>query len=103
MTAALMVAFATSDMKRVDQHFGAARSIAIYAVNPERVCFVEANEFSQTKSDGNENKLAARIAVLEGCIAIYCQAIGTSAINQLRAKGIQALKVPPRRPMAFTY
>ncbi|MCB1774288.1 MAG: nitrogen fixation protein NifX, partial [Gammaproteobacteria bacterium] len=45
MDGALKVAFATTDMKHVDQHFGAARSFAIYAVDPEHVLFVEANEF----------------------------------------------------------
>ena len=95
MTAALKVAFATSDMKRVDQHFGAARSFAIYALDRERFRFVEACEFGQLTMDGNEEKLAVKIAVLEGCIAVYCQAMGASAISQLKARGIQPVKVPP--------
>jgi nitrogen fixation protein NifX len=130
----------------VDQHFGAAQAFAIYAVDQQQVCFIEASEFGQlsmdSRSEGrrrvpseeedptpggatgpsdhelgapvshprsyprhagslhsasghNEDKLAAKIAVLEECIAVYSQAVGASAINQLKAKGIQPVKVSP--------
>lgn len=95
MEMALKVAFATTDMKHVDQHFGAAQSFAIYAVNEDKVCFLEASEFGKLDMDGNEDKLAEKINVLEGCIAVYSQAVGASAINQLKAKGIQPVKVSP--------
>ena len=93
MAVALKVAFATTDMKHVDQHFGASKSFAIYAVDPEHACFVEAIQFGQLDMDGNEDKLGEKIQALEGCIAVYSQAVGTSAINQLKANGIQPVKV----------
>ena len=93
MATALKVAFATSDMKQVDQHFGAAQSFAIYAIDQDRVCFVEAVEFGKLDMDGNEDKLVAKISALEGCIAVYSQAVGASAINQLKMKGIQPVKI----------
>jgi nitrogen fixation protein NifX len=111
MATALKVAFATSDMKHVDQHFGAAQAFAIYAVDQDKSCFVEACEFGApasrqrshlrdagpllNASGHNEDKLAAKIAVLEDCIAVYSQAVGASAINQLKAKGIQPVKASP--------
>jgi nitrogen fixation protein NifX len=95
METAAKVAFATGDMKHVDQHFGAAESFAVYALDPERATLVEAVQFGQLAMDGNEDKLPAKIEALDGCIAVYCQAVGGSAINQLRAKGIQAVKVSP--------
>lgn len=95
MDTALKVAFATTDMKHVDQHFGAAKSFAIYAVDPEHACFVEASEFGVLDMDGNEDKLGVKIEALDGCIAVYSQAVGASAINQLKAKGIQPVKVSP--------
>lgn len=115
MATALKVAFATSDMKSVDQHFGAAQSFAIYALDQEKACFVEAIEFDKLDTDGrpegrshprdagpllnasghHEDKLAAKIDALEGCIAVYSQAVGASAINQLKAKGIQPVKISP--------
>ena len=103
LDSALKVAFASSDMTHVDQHFGAAHSFVIYAVDQERSCFLEAVEFGgqegpsegpRMKATGfNENKLADKITVLEGCIAVYSQAVGASAINQLKARGIQPIKV----------
>jgi len=94
------VAFATSDMRQVDQHFGAAESFALYAVDLKRAILVEAIEFGAPAMDGNEDKLAAKIAALDGCIAVYCQAVGASAMNLLRAKGIQPVKVSPGTPVA---
>jgi nitrogen fixation protein NifX len=95
MATALKVAFATGDMKHVDQHFGAAKAFAIYAVDQDEARFVEVNEFGQLDMDGNESKLAAKIAALRGCIAVYSQAVGASAIGQLKAQGIQPVKVSP--------
>ena len=95
MKASIKVAFATSDMKHVDQHFGAAQSFAIYAVDMDHVCMVEASEFGRLDMDGNEDKLAAKIAALDGCVAVYNQAVGASAISQLKAKGVQPVKVSP--------
>jgi nitrogen fixation protein NifX len=93
------VAFATSDMRQVDQHFGAAESFVIYAVDPKRSGLVEAIEFGALAMDGNEDKLPAKIGALAGCIAVYCQAVGASAMNQLRAQGIQPIKVSPGTPV----
>ena len=100
MATAIKAAFATSDMKHVDQHFGAAQAFAIYAVDRDQARFVEAMEFGLLDMNGNEDKLVAKIAVLEGCVAVYSQAIGASAINQLKAKGIQPVKVPPDTSIA---
>jgi len=95
MATSLKVAFATSDMQQVDQHFGAAQSFAIYAVSPDKACFVEAVEFRDLAMDGNEDKLAAKIESLKDCIAVYSQAVGASAIGQLKSRGIQPVKVSP--------
>jgi nitrogen fixation protein NifX len=50
--------------------------------------------------DGNEDKLAAKIDVLAGCVAVYSQAVGASAISQLKARGIQPVKVSPGAEIA---
>lgn len=93
LATAIKVAFTTTDLRAVDQHFGSAESVAIYAVDPERARLVEVTEFGQFAKDGNEDKLAAKIAVLEGCVAVYTNAAGASAVNQLKAAGVQAVKV----------
>lgn len=95
METALKVAFSTSDMKTVDQHFGAAEAFAIYAIDQEKISMLEAIEFGKLAMDGNEDKLATKIDVLKDCIAVYSNAVGASAITQLKAKGIQPVKVSP--------
>ncbi len=93
METALKIAFATTDMETVNQHFGSAKSFAIYAVNMDDAQLLEAAEFGELQQDGNEDKLSVKIELLNGCAAVYCQAVGGSAINQLITKGIQPVKV----------
>lgn len=92
---AVKVAFATGDMRQVDQHFGASESFVIYRVDKDSVTMAEVVQFGRLDMDGNEDKLAAKIAALDGCVAVYCQAVGASAVNQLRAKGVHPVKVEP--------
>jgi nitrogen fixation protein NifX len=91
--AALKVAFASTDMKNVNQHFGSAESFVIYAVDPEHSKMLEVTQFGELAQDGNEDKLIVKMSALEGCIAVYSQAVGASAVRQLKAMGIQPVKV----------
>lgn len=93
MDTALKIAFATTDMEYVNQHFGSAKSFAVYAVDMEHSELMEAAQFGELAQDGNEDKLSVKIQLLDGCAAVYCQAIGASAVNQLIGKGIQPVKV----------
>ena len=62
----MKVAFATQDLKRVDAHFGWAKNIAIYEVNPEGSEFLEAIQFDgDLQEDGNEDKLAPKIEMIK--------------------------------------
>src|ERR1035437_9691680 len=54
---------------------------------------MEVAEFIETAMDGHEGKLAAKVELLDGCAAVYCNAVGASAIQQLLAKGIQPMRV----------
>lgn len=87
------VAFASADLKKVDQHFGSAERFAIYAVEKEGASLIEVFEFGQLTQDGNENKLLEKFVALEGCLAVYCLAVGPSAVRQLISLGIQPMKV----------
>lgn len=93
MAQALKIAFASSDSKTVDQHFGSARSFAIFEVTPDHTDQVEINEFGVLAQDGNEDKLEAKMGILAGCTAVYCQAAGPSAIKRLMTIGVQPVKV----------
>jgi len=105
------VAFATSDRVSVNQHFGASAGFAIYAVDGERSRLVEVAEYPAESMDGNENevseqayacgagvsrsqnKLAERISALADCAAVYCLAVGGSAVRQLLASGVQPVRL----------
>lgn len=91
--AALKVAFASTDIKSVNQHFGSAKALVIYAVDMERTRLLEVFQFGSLAQDGNEDKLAEKIAALGGCIAVYSQAVGASAVGQLKANAIHPVKV----------
>ncbi len=91
--AAMKVAFASTDMKSVNQHFGSAQSLVLYAVDMEESKMLEVVEFGRLAQDGNEDKLAVKIDALDGCIAVYSQAVGASAVKQLKARGIHPVKV----------
>jgi len=99
METSLKVAFATTDMEHVNQHFGSAKSFAIYTINPDQASFLEAVQFGEQNQDGNEDKLAVKFSLLDGCAAVYCQAVGGSAVKQLIAHGIQPVKVHDNSPI----
>lgn len=89
----MKVAFASSDRKVVDQHFGSACSFVIYGVDMDQVQLLTVSEFAEISPDDTEDKLAGKLALLEGCIAVYCRACGASAVRQLLEMGVQPVKV----------
>lgn len=96
----IKVAFATSDMSTVNQHFGSAKGLAIYSVDAEHAVLQEAVEFGKLAQDGNEDKLSDKIAVLDGCAAVYSQAIGSSAMQKLIQSGVQPIKISEGAPIS---
>lgn len=95
------IAFASSDRRMVDQHFGAAEAFALYALAEDDARLIEVVEFhdADVAMDGHEGKLARKIALLDGCAAVYCNAVGASAVKQLLAAGIQPVKVEEGTPI----
>jgi nitrogen fixation protein NifX len=88
----IRIAFASTDRATVNQHFGAAAAFSIYEVTSCRAWLAEVIEFFETAQDGNENKLAEKIAALSDCVAVYCLAVGASAVKQLLASGVQPVR-----------
>jgi nitrogen fixation protein NifX len=100
-TMSIKIAFASSDRRVVDQHFGAAEAFCIYSLAEDDARLIEVAEFhdSDVVMDGHEGKLASKIELLAGCAAVYCNAVGASAIKQLLAAGIQPMKVEEGTPV----
>ena len=89
----LRVGFASTDMKHVNQHFGSAKSLVIFGVNPDDANLLEVVGFDYLNHDENESKLGEKIEVLDGCVAVYSEAVGSSAAQKLLRAGIQPVKV----------
>jgi nitrogen fixation protein NifX len=98
----LQVAFASSELSTVDQHFGSATRFAIYRVSAVGSDLIDLVRFEMVEHDGNESKLPAKIAALQGCSAVFCQAVGGSAVRQLVAAGVTPIKVEPQATIAET-
>jgi len=95
----LRVAFASRDRTHVDQHFGAAEGFVLYSVDAERARLAGILEFAPESMDGNENKLGEKIGALAGCGAVYCLAVGGSAVRQLLSAGIQPVRLTEVSPI----
>lgn len=96
----MKVAFATQDKQRVDAHFGWARNIAIYDVTPTGYRFVANHEFGgRLEEDGDEDKLAPKLAAIAGCAILYVAAIGGSGAARVVAQKIHPIKVPQPEPI----
>ena len=89
----LKIAFATDNGSTVNQHFGTAKSFAVYGINPDSFRLITIAEFEGYDADSADDKLAAKLAFLDGCLAVYCRACGASAVRQLLDRHIQPLKV----------
>ena len=97
----MKVAFATQDQQRVDAHFGWAKHLAVYDVTPEGYAFVQDFAFGEDLAeDGNEDKLAPKLAAIIDCAIVYVAAIGGSAAARVVASKIHPIKVTQPEPIA---
>jgi len=88
------LAFATDDVRQVNQPFTSAKTFAVYHVNPDRAELVKAADFSDLAEEEHDTRLQAMIELLDGCgAAVYCEAIGASATERLMESGIQPIRV----------
>lgn len=96
---AVRVAIATTDMKRLDAHFGSAKRFAVYDVTKEGWSFVEALAFDDVteesgshKTDGDD-RITPKVAALAGCHLLFCLAIGGPSAAKVVSAKIHPIKV----------
>ncbi len=89
----MKVAFASSDYRHVDQHFGATPRLVVYGVKADRVTLLRVVEFPVVSGHQTE-KIAERIHALEDCVTLFCVAIGEAVFRQLLQVGVRAERVP---------
>lgn len=96
----MKVAFATQDQQCVDAHFGWAKHLAVYEIDGAGYEFVADFAFGDDLAeDGNEDKLAPKLAAIGDCAIVYVAAIGGSAAARVVASKIHPVKVAQPEPI----
>ncbi len=96
----MKIAFATQDQQRVDAHFGWAKHLAVYEIDAGGYHFVQDHGFGEDLAeDGNEDKLAPKLAAIHDCAIVYVAAIGGSAAARVVASRIHPVKVTQPEPI----
>lgn len=100
----MKVAFCTENLIDVDAHFGWAKKIAIYEVEPEISRLIEVVEFTgfagDLAEDGTEDKLIPKLDAIKDCAILYVIAIGGSAAAKVIRLGVHPVKAPTPQPIA---
>ncbi|NTU42539.1 MAG: nitrogen fixation protein NifX [Nitrospirales bacterium] len=99
----MKIAFATTDGKNVDEHFGRAGMFAVYEMTAEGYKFLEMRKFSDgrdtevEKSKGkeelHESLVQGKVERLADCKVIYLTEIGGPSAARLARKGVMPVKV----------
>ena len=99
----LRIAFATSDRKTVNLHFGGAESLMLYDVAPGKADLVGFMEFPKAEHEGETNrvgltgtdkdKVIPKLDFVQECAAVYAASIGASSIRRLMLLGVQPIIV----------
>ncbi len=88
----MKVAFATTDGKNVNDHFGWAKQFAVYDVNKDGSSFVEIVETPEDKYE-EDDKINYKIDSIKGCAIMYCTSIGPTAAAKVIKSKIHPMKV----------
>ena len=101
----LRIAIATDDMETLNAHFGSARKFAVYDVTRSGARFVAAHEFETVtkgagKHDDQEDRIAPKIAALEGCALVFALAIGGPSAARVVKIGVHPIKRKEPEPIA---
>lgn len=90
------VAFASSDGKVANEHFGRAKKFHIVEINDEGYVFVESrdnipvcNNFQHSEDD-----LINSINIIKDCKAVFVARIGKEAQKRVEQSGILAIEAP---------
>ncbi len=95
----MRIAFASSDGRAIDQHFGTAERFYLWDVGPDRA---EAVGRVLLNADGEEleDKIIARANALDGCTMVYTTQIGGPAAAKLVGRHIHPSKAIANKPIA---
>ncbi len=99
----MKVAFATTDGKNVDEHFGRAGMFVIYELTKDGYHLLETRKFAkgrdtaieETKGKGqiHDDRVRSKVEKFADCKIIYLTEIGGPSAARLARKGIMPVKV----------
>jgi len=93
---AYKIAFASSDGKVVNQHFGRAKQFHIVEIGENEYKFIESRENIPPCDEfgHSDDALANAIQVISDCKAVFVSQIGPGAAELLEQNGIQPVEAP---------
>ena len=94
----MRVAFATKSLNRVDDHFGHARTMAIFEVDQEGYRFLEYRNFEDIP-DEEYDKINSKVEAIKDCTIVFVKAIGATAAARIVKAKIHPVKVNEPKPI----
>ncbi len=105
----MKIAFATTDEKNINEHFGRSGKFAIYELSKDGYRFLEVRTFAEgedraiteTRDMGevHESRVRSKVDRLADCKIIYLTEIGGPSAARLVQKGIMPLKMKEVTPI----
>jgi len=92
MPQSIRVAIAANRGENLDGHFGSCERFLIYQVSPTALKLVDVR--GTLEADQEEDKNAARAALIEDCQILYLQSIGGPAAAKVVRAGVHPIKAP---------
>jgi nitrogen fixation protein NifX len=94
----MKVAFATKSLDKVDDHFGHAKTLAIYDVDETGYRFLEYRHFEDVP-DEEYDKINQKVERIKDCAIVYVIAIGATAAARVVKAKIHPVKVNEPTPI----
>lgn len=105
----MKIAFATTDEKNIDDHFGRAGTFVVYDLTEDGYRFIEVRRFAEgidqeivnTRDQGqvHDDRVQAKIDRLADCRIIFLTEIGGPSAARLVKRGIMPMKVKAVTPI----
>ncbi len=92
MPGSLRVAFAANRGENLDGHFGSCERFLVYQVGADVIKLIAVR--TTVEADSEEDKNAARSALINDCQIVYVQSIGGPAAAKVVRAGVHPIKKP---------
>ena len=88
----MIIAFASTDGTKVDQHFGWSKTFYLYEVDDQGASFLKEVDSSEDPEE-EKAKLNYKIGTIEDADIMYCTQIGPTASKMVQSAGIHPVRV----------